>query len=165
MTLQPLDRAAVERRLWNELQRHQTGMLGLVGEGARCFQPMSAFAEPDNDELWFFSRSDTNLVRRVGEARAAVFVFQTREVHACIGGELAIRHDEARMEKYWNAVIAAWHPEGRGDPRLTMLRLRAADAEVWVTEAGPMRFAWEIAVANARRQAPDLSDHTHLRFH
>jgi len=165
MNAQPHDRADVERRLWNDLQRHQIGMLGVVGEGPRHFQPMTAFAEPDNDEIWFFTRNDTDLVRRIGEGCAAMFVLQAKDLHACIGGDLTIRHDEARMERYWNAVVAAWYPLGRDDPHLTMLRLCAVDAEVWLTAAGPMRFAWEIAKANARRKTPDVGEHAHLRFH
>lgn len=165
MSEHPMDRAAVERRLWNDLQRHQIGMLGLVGEAERGFQPMTAFAEPDTDEIWFYSRNDTDMVRRIGEGRSAVFVFQSHDVYACISGEVCVRHDDARIAKYWNAVVAAWHPDGKDDPRLTMVRLRAAEAEVWVTEAGPVRFAWEVAVANARHQAPDVSEHAHLRFH
>lgn len=165
MSTHPLDRAAVERRLWNDLQRHQIGMLGVVGEGPRHFQPMTAFAEADGDEIWFFSRNDTDLVRRIAEGCPAVFVTQSKDLYACIGGDLTIRHDEGRMAKYWNAVVAAWYPLGRDDPHLTMLRLCAVDAEVWLTDAGPMRFAWEIARANATRQRPDMGEHAHLRFH
>lgn len=165
MSTQPLDRAAVERRLWNELQRHQTGMLGLAGEGPGHFQPMTAFAETDGDELWFFSRNDTDLVRRIGDGVSATFITQSKDLYASIGGRLTVRHDEARMAKYWNAVVAAWYPEGREDSHLTMLRLCAADAEVWLTEAGPVRFAWQIARANATRQRPHIGEHAHLRFH
>ena len=31
MTIDMTDRSAVERRLWDEIERHQIGMLGVVG--------------------------------------------------------------------------------------------------------------------------------------
>ena len=74
-------------------------------------------------------------------------------------------YDRERMDKYWNATVAAWYPNGKDDPRLTLLRLDARDAEVWISEAGPARFAWEIAKANATREQPDLGGHTRLNLH
>jgi general stress protein 26 len=159
------DRGAVERRLWNELQDTRIGMLGLVGGSPRHFQPMTAFSEPDTGEIWFFTRDDTDLAVELDGDRSAMFVMQSKDFQACIGGRLAIRQDRARMDKYWNAVVAAWYPQGRDDPRLTMLCLRLADAEVWISQAGPVRFAWEIAKANATHTTPDVGEHTRLDFH
>lgn len=158
------DRAQVERRLWDEIERHHTGMLGLVGSNAH-FQPMTAFAEPETGALWFFTRDDTDLARDVAAGAEAMFVFQQKEIQACIGGALVRDHDRARIDKYWNAVVAAWYPDGKDDPHLTLLRLDAADAAVWITDAGPVKFAWEIAKANASGQAPELGGRADLSFH
>jgi general stress protein 26 len=69
------------------------------------------------------------------------------------------------MDRYWNAVVAAWYPDGKDDPQLTMLRLDCADAEVWISDDGPVKFAWEIAKANATHQPPDAVGRAHLDFH
>ena len=84
---------------------------------------------------------------------------------ASISGELNLLHDDARIAKYWNAVAAAWNPQGKDDPRLTMMRLDCREAEVWLSQVGPVQFAWEIAVANARKHEPHLGGHANLRFH
>ena len=94
-----------------------------------------------------------------------MFVYQRDDIQACIGGRLSLEHDRARMDRYWNAVVAAWYPDGKDDPQLTLLRLDADDAQVWITEAGPVKFAWEIAHANATRQQPDLGGRTDLNLH
>src|SRR5690349_17879711 len=120
------DRAAVERRLWDEIETHQTGMLGLAGETSH-YQPMTAFVEPATNRLWFFTRQDTDLVHQIGAGHAAMFVFQQRELQACVGGELILDHDRAHIDRYWNAVVAAWYPEGREDPHLSMLRMDCDD--------------------------------------
>lgn len=158
------DRAAVERRLWNEIERHQVGMLGLVGSDPAHFQPMTAFAEPSGEQIWFYTRDDTDLVRQVAAGHGAMFVFQARDIYACIGGNLVVRHDDARIRKYWNAVVAAWYPEGRDDPHLTMLHMTCDSAQVWLSE-GPIRFAWEIAKANATKHEPHVGRRADLSFH
>lgn len=163
MNIDMNDRAAVERMLWDEIERHQTGMLGIVGASAHHTQPMTAFV--DGHALWFFTRTDTELARGVGEGRDAIFVFQAKDLYACLSGELTLSHDEARIAKYWNAVVAAWHPHGKDDPHLTMMRLECCDAEVWASQGGPMKFAWEIAIANARKHEPHLGGRANLRFH
>ena len=97
------DRVAVERRLWEEIEKHQTGMLGVTGGAPHHTQPMTAFVEPERRQIWFFTRTDTDLAREIAEGRTAMFVFQQKDIQACIAGELTLQHDPARIEKYWNA--------------------------------------------------------------
>lgn len=165
MTIDMNDRVAVERKLWDDIERHQVGMLGLVSSAPRRLQPMTAFVEREREQIWFFSRTNTALAQALTAGREATFVFQHKDLQACILGELSLSHDEARIAKYWNAVVAAWHPQGRDDPGLTMMRLECHDAEVWLSEAGPVTVAWEIAMANARKHEPHLGGRANLHFH
>jgi general stress protein 26 len=87
-----------------------------------------------------------------------------QELQACLMGRLTLDRDPARIEKHWNAVVSAWYPQGREDPHLTLLRFEVEDAAVWLSEAGPVRFAFEIAKANATGQAPNLGGRAELRF-
>ncbi len=164
MTTDINDPAAVERRLWDEIEKDQIGMLGVVGAAAHHLQPMTAFVEPAANRLWFFTRNDTDLVRQIGPGQPAMFVFQQRDLRACIGGALSVRQDRERIDRYWNAVVAAWYPQGKDDPHLTLLCLACDDGRVWISDAGPMRFAWEIAKANATGQTPDLGGRAEVRF-
>lgn len=165
MSIDSKDTATIERRLWNEIENHQIGMLGVVGGEAHHLQPMTAFVEAEGKRLWFFTRNDTDLVREIGAGGKAMFVLQQKDFRACVGGRLSVRHDRARMDRYWNAVVAAWYPEGKDDPDLTLLCLECDDAHVWISEAGPVRFAWEIAKANATGHVPDLGARAEVRFH
>lgn len=158
------DQADVERRLWDEIERHQTGMLGLDAH-PRHTQPMTAFLEREGDRLWFFTRSDTDLARALGDGRGAHFILQTKDIQAVIHGFLSLEYDRERIDRYWNPVVAAWYPDGKEDPGLTLLRLDCEQAEVWISDAGPVRFAWEIARANATGERPDLGGRSSLNFH
>lgn len=159
------DQAAIEARLWRDIKQHGgTGMLGLTGSG-RHFQPMTAFVEREAGQLWFFARKDSELAQDIGEGGSAMFVFQTDQLQACIGGGLSPSFDRERIDRYWNPVVAAWYPQGKDDPQLALLRMDCVDAEVWLSKDGLVKFAWEIAAANLKHHAPDLGDRTHLDFH
>jgi general stress protein 26 len=165
MAVDPHNPADVEFRLWEEIESHKTGMLGPAG-GEPCHaQPMTAFPERGRRQLWFYTRDDTELARRIGDGCMGAFVFQRPDLQACMLGMMHLERDPVRIERYWNAVVSAWYPGGRTDPRLTMISFEAEDAQVWLSAVGPMRFAWEIAKANATRHAPDLGGRTHLDFH
>jgi general stress protein 26 len=160
------DKAAVQTRLWDEIEKQQIGMLGAVGGASHPFQPMTAFLERADNRLWFFTYKDTELAEAAAGGVQAAFLFQDgRHLYASIAGELRTDYDRERMNRFWNAAVAAWYPEGKDDPRLTLLRLDARDAEVWIQTAGPARFAFEIAKANATREQPDLGGHARLNLH
>ncbi|HEY8571792.1 pyridoxamine 5'-phosphate oxidase family protein [Phenylobacterium sp.] len=159
------DAAAVQTRLWDEIEKRHTGMLGLMGDGQH-FQPMTAFLDREAQQIWFYTYSDTDLAQAVGAGGGhAMFVFQGDDVQACIGGRLSLAHDPERIAQYWNPMVAAWYPEGKDDPRLTLLRLDCEDAQVWITEAGPVRFFFEVAKANVSKTRPDLGERRDLNFH
>lgn len=160
------DRDAVEKKLWQEIGKHgRTVMLGAHTHPMQHFQPMTAFTEPDLGLVWFFTRADTELAQSIQEGKEAMMVVQDgQKFHACVSGELTLQHDTGRIDTYWNPVVAAWYPEGKADPRLTMLCLDVKDAQVWVSEGGPLKFAFEIAKAHATGTTPDVGGSRRLNL-
>lgn len=160
------DQAAVQDRLWDEIDKHHIGMLGMVGGEPRRLQPMTAFLERDENRLWFFIYKDAELAEAAAGGGEAMFVFQDgRSFYACVDGALRVQHDRERMDKYWSAEVAAWYPEGKDDPRLSMLCFEARDAEVWIADGGPIRYAFEVARANATSSTPEMGGHARLNLH
>ena len=161
----PTNPSDVEHRLWDEIEKNPVGMLMLTGGAPQHARPMSAFVERDGRRLWFFASTDSDLARDAQCGRPAMFVFQQRDFQACIGGQAHVQHDRDRIEKFWNAVIAAYYPGGKNDPKLTLISFDCDDAQVWISNAGPMKFVWEIAKANATHRQPEVGGRTHLDFH
>ena len=121
----------LEDRLWKEIEKARYGMLGVVGRmPPKHFQPMAAFCERETGQIWFFSRTDTDLAQQLERGAEAMFIVQAKDqgFQACVAGRLSQQSDARRLAEYWNPVVAAWYPEGQNDPRLTMLRLDVADA-------------------------------------
>jgi general stress protein 26 len=161
---QTLSNAEVQDRLWKAVEDHHTGMLGLIHD-SHHFQPMTAFLERDTNTLWFFTRKDTDLAQAVTGGGDAAFIFLDRKLQACIDGRISLAHDPERIDRYWNAHVAAWYPEGKDDPQLTLLRLDVTEAAVWITEGGLLKYAFELAKANASKTTPDVGERRDLNFH
>ena len=161
-----LSNTDVEEKMWKAIENGQhTGMLGLTGDGHH-FQPMTAFVERDTSRIWFFTKTDTDLARAAAAGGGeGTFIFQSRDLWACIDGTLSVDHDRERIEKYWNAHVAAWYPDGKDDPGLTLLRLDCTDAGVWLSEGGPVKYAFEVAKANATKSTPDIGERRNINLH
>jgi general stress protein 26 len=160
--------AELEVRLWDELKMSHFGMLGLATPNlAQNFQPMTAFADPNDNSLWFFTRDDTDLVTDLdGVGSDAVFILQTKDqtLQACLNGRLSMRRDEARIDQFWNPVVAAWYPDGKKDSHLALLRFEPREAAVWLSETGHLKFAWEILKANATKTTPNIGEQASLNL-
>jgi general stress protein 26 len=159
----PYSDADLEVRLWAEIKKGRFGMLAPAGDDLtrRC-APMTAFAEPVEKTLWFYTTEDSELGRAANESGAdAVFIFQSKDqdLHACLGGRMQLSRDKERIDRYWSAAVAAWYEKGKKDPRLVMLRFDVADAQVWLSETGPLKYAWEILKANVTSGKPDIGEH------
>ena len=151
--------AKAEEAFWDSLKKSNTGLLGLDQPGYHA-QPMTAFRVEETGTIWFFTRDDPDLARDagVGSSQSAMFHYGSKDqnVWACVHGDLSVHgQDRAIIDRYWNPVLAAWYPEGKDDPHLTILRFEAGDARVWVNEGGFFKFAFEIAKANATKTLPD----------
>ena len=147
---QHLDRAELEVRLWEEIEKSRFGMLGVAGGSPRHLQPMTAYADREAGALWFFSKTTTDLAREAAGGHDAMFCVMAKDqdFQACVGGVLTPVKDPERIRAYWNPMAAAWFPEGKDDPDLTLIRLDAERAELGLSDAGPLKLAWEVARAD-----------------
>jgi general stress protein 26 len=166
MADEKLTPAEAETALWEHLKgTNVTVMLGLNSPDQHS-QPMTAFAEPENNQVWFFTRDDVDLVKDAAGSADARLVFTSKdeEIFADIRGALVARHDRARIDKYWGPVVAAWYPEGKADPHLMLLRFTPAEGQVWVAKAGLVKFAFEVAKANLTKTQPDAGGSAEVKF-
>lgn len=154
----------LEARLWKEIGKGETVMLGLTEAAGDHMQPMTAFCDEDAPgTVWFYLRKDNDLLKRAGARAKAMFnLMKGQSFIACVAGSVTEDHDPERIRKFWNPVVAAWYPEGKDDPMLTLLRFDAEDAQLWVSHGNPVRFGWEITKANLTRTLPDVGESRHI---
>lgn len=160
---QDLTPQQLETRLWEEIDKERFGMLGV---GGHHMQPMTMFADKGAGQIWFFTKKSTDLAREAGGGAQAMLCVMARdqEFQACIGGSLSERSDRAKIDQYWSAAVAAWFPDGKDDPELTLLRLDAKDAQIWISKKGPLNYGFQIAKANMTGKEPDVGGRAEIKL-
>lgn len=157
MSDKELTAAEAQKAFWKALESSNTGMLGLDAAGSLS-QPMTAFKDEHSTTIWFFTRDDVALVSEVGSGVEARFEYGSKDqkVWASLMGRLSVApRDQRIIDKHWNPVLAAWYPDGKEDPHLTLLRLDGSDGRIWVSDGGLLKFAFEIVKANMTGETPD----------
>lgn len=129
----------LEQKLWKALKSDRTVMLGLDGVEDGHSRPMTVQYEEQHGPLWIFTSKDNALVQHLTEnpesGRAiAAFVAKDHDLFASIHGELCVCTEPDVVDRLWNPFIAAWY-SGKDDPKLTLLRFDAENAEIWLNDS------------------------------
>ncbi|MDO5706313.1 MAG: pyridoxamine 5'-phosphate oxidase family protein [Paracoccus sp. (in: a-proteobacteria)] len=149
---------------WSRMDDINAGMLGCAPDWRLV--PMSHYADPQANVLWFITAAGTDLVRAVeGGASRAVYTVADggKALFARIEGQLSLSDDRAKLDEIWNAVAASWFEEGRTDDDVRLLRLDLSEAEVWATGGG-LGFLFQVAKSKVTGEKPDMGEHFELRF-
>lgn len=137
------DKTEIESRFWQALRTDMTVMLGLA-EGHGHAQPMTAQLHDrieGRGPVWFFTSSEVELVRALGDGGPAAFHFASKghELFACVEGRLTPDNDREKIDRLWNPFVAAWYEGGKDDPNLKLLRFEPDHAQIWLNEQSLFR--------------------------
>lgn len=152
-------------QLFDEIDDLHAGMLGVDGSGLHM-QPMAPQLDRNANSIWFFTKSDTDLVQAITAGAHAHFcvVGKDHDYHACVSGPISVNLDPVKRDEYWNSVVEAWFDGGKDDPKLTMLQMKLVDGKIWASTDSKIKFGWEIAKANLTDDMPHVGVTKDLRF-
>ena len=123
-----------ETKFWKALESDRTMMLGLDGVEDGHARPMTAQIEGEHGPIWFFTSKDNALVNLLGRGDRAIASFASKghDLFATVHGTLSVDNRREVIDRLWNRFVAAWFEGGKDDPKLTLLRLDAESAEIWL---------------------------------
>ena len=132
------DDREIEEQFWGALEDSPFVMLGLDEARGSAMQPMTALFDDQDRErgcVWFFTAKDHDLTRALGQDNHAVASFASKghAVFASLRGRLVLDESRSEIDRLWNPVIAQWY-EGKGDPKLALLRFEVDDAKIWQSD-------------------------------
>lgn len=155
----------IERKFWKALGSDRVMMLGVDGAEDGHVRPMTAQFENDHGPLWFFTSKENAMVDLLGtNARAtATFSSKGHDVFASVKGTLRVDNDRAVIDRLWNNFVSAWFEGGKGDPKLTLLRLDPTGAEVWLGGSSVIAGIKLMLGANPEREFKDKVAQVDLR--
>lgn len=126
--------AEIEAKFWKELKASPFMMLGLNGSHEAHGQPMTAQFEGEHGPIWFFATKTNTLVEALSESHEAIATYASKghDVFAAVTGRLSVDNDPTTVDRLWNPHVEAWYEGGKSDPKLALLRLDTASAQLWL---------------------------------
>ena len=132
------DDREIEEKFWSELEDSPFIMLGIEGARDGATQPMTAqFQDEDRGagRLWFFTAKDHDFTQAMGQSNRAIAAYAAKGhgLFASLRGKLTLTDDTTTIDRLWNPIVAEWY-EGKGDPKLILLRFDVDDAKIWLSD-------------------------------
>lgn len=114
----------------------RVGMLTTHAAGGLLSRPLTAMEVKEDGDLWFFSTSDTDVVREV-EANSEVNVsFSDKKQWVSVSGRATVVRDVAKKKELWNSAVETFASEGPESPKTVLLRVDSDSAEYWENPGG-----------------------------
>ncbi len=148
------------------LEHFETGMLCTrQGDGTLRARPMVVARVQHNGDVWFLTAIGTGKVEEVLKDPGVVVTFQSRTRFVSLSGRAEVVGDEQLVESLWRDDLEAFFPQGRNDPRLVLIHVRATEAEYWDERgARGMRHAFDAAKAalTGNHAVTNDEEHAHV---
>ncbi len=157
----------MKRGFLEMLERFEAGMLCTrQPDGTLRARPMAIAKAQENGDVWFVTGVGSGKVEEVLNEPGVVVTFQSKSRYLSLSGKAEIVGDESLIEALWRSEWRVWFPEGKDNPGLVLLHVRATEAEYWDERgARGARYAFEAAKAALKGKRPtadDVEEHGHL---
>lgn len=103
-------------------------------------EPMSILQVDDAGNLWFLSsKESTRNLEIQNDSRVQLFVSNVSDSeYLSLYGMAAISTDKKKIEEIWTPLAKAWFTEGKGDSRITVIRVAPEEGFYWDTKSGKL---------------------------
>ncbi len=120
--------------------------------------PMSRQEVDDNGDIWFLfsSESDTHQNLQRNHNVSLLYSDVGSYNFLSINGRAEISQDQARVDKYWNKMMASWFEQGREDPRIRVLKVTPQDAHYWDNKTNKLVTFFKVATSAVSGKRMDI---------
>jgi len=117
-------------------------------EGRFHTRPVQTLQVERGEVIWFFTGwSSPKVDELIHDHRVSLgYADPGGRIYLAVSGVASLLRDPAKAGRLWSAEQRAYYPDGSGDRRLALLKVRIEQAEYWI---GPGRVARWAAAAKA----------------
>lgn len=149
-----------KQKIWNYVKDIKVGMLTtLDGEVLRS-RPMHIVQDEYDGTLWFFTSASADKVTEVQQERAVAITFSDvkNDVFVSLSGTAKVSKDQKLIDKYWNAFVGAWFPEGKDSSDAALLEVKIHAGEHWDSTDSAVTQLFKVAAANITDKKPNMGE-------
>ncbi len=120
--------------------------------------PMSRQEVDENGDIWFLfsSESETHRNLQQNPKLSLLYADVSNYNFLSIDGTGEISQDKARIEKYWNNMVAAWFEKGQDDPHIRVLKVTPKDAHYWDNKSNKLVTFLKVAASAVSGKQLDI---------
>jgi general stress protein 26 len=136
------------------------------GEGRLVSRPLYTKDVEFDGDLWFFTGLDTQKVHElVANPQVNVaYAEPSDQIFVSVDGRAEVVRDPAKIAELWSDADTLYFKQGRSDPNLVLLRIRAETAETWTSASTAIGRAFKFLKARATGDVNDLGEHKHVEL-
>jgi general stress protein 26 len=103
-------------------------------------RPMATTNVDEEGNLWFFTSGYSDKIPELYHDKNVqlIYAHPGKESYMNILGQATIVKDRRKIDELWNAWAKAWFPEGKDDPKVTLIKVTPDEAYYWDTQDGKM---------------------------
>ena len=131
-----------------------------TADGSLTSRPLAVLASEDdfNGELFFFTPDPSPKTEQVRDHHQVNVGIQVDDSYCSISGTAEITRDQAKIDELWNVHAAAGFDQGRDDPAVALLHVRATSAQYWTVDSPKLVAAAKYAKALVTGEQPDIGE-------
>jgi general stress protein 26 len=137
------------------------------GEGRLVSRPLYTKDVGFNGDLWFFSSLDSKKIHELAASSQVNVAYANAgdQVFVSVDGRAEVVRDPAKIDELWNETTdSLYFKQGRRDPNLVLIRVRAETAESWTSASTAIGRAFKFMKAKATGDVSDLGEHKHMEL-
>lgn len=127
-------------------------------------RPMAVAGVEGENTLWFVTSNLSPKFEEIRTDQRVSVTLQGRFDFVALSGEASLVDDRGKIEQLWQTSWKAWFPDGKDDPKLSLIRVAVTDAEFWdMAGTKGIRYVFEVAKALVTGDTPDIASGQHGR--
>lgn len=141
------------------IESSRIAVVTTVGEeGQLVSRPLAMQQREFDGTLWFFTQDPSPKTEQVALNDQVNVALQVDKGWVSIAGTASVSKDPAMIDRLWSAGAEAWFENGKDDPTVALLRVKADTAEYWTVDSPKVVSAIKYAKAIVTGDRPDVGD-------
>lgn len=103
-------------------------------EGHLVSRPMAVKEREFDGDLWFFTEDPSHKTDEIRSNPQVNVALESGKGWVSLAGRAEVVKDAAKIDELWDTGAQAWFEEGRGDPKVALLKVTAHTAEYWASD-------------------------------
>ena len=112
-------------------------------------RPMAIQKVDGKGAFWFLSANDSDKIREISaDPRVQLFISNPSNYEfLSLFGYANFYRDQQKIDELWNDIAKAWFPDGKDDPRITLIKFEPEQGFYWDTKSGKLVSLIKIAAS------------------